>query len=538
MIKAAGRLVVVGLFCVTAAPCWALTPESPEVRQAVDRALAFLETGEDGRLGAQALVGLSFLKAHQGEHPLVADSARRIRSAIPPSRDPADFSVGTWDIYSTGLALIFLCSYDPITYREDIQSILGYLERRQKPHGGWGYPEDQRYGETGDTSQTQYAVLGLWEAIQAGIPVNTAMVDRVTRWLAKTQDPSGGFGYQGQPAPGFEPIRQQRVRIGMGVAGTASMYVCASLAQRIDEPAEDDDLPPAVRKIERGRQQGPVRLSVDPGIIRNVLNRGNAYIRENFEVAPGMYNYYHLYTLERYFTFRELVDGNVGPFNDWYDQGAYYLLDTQAEDGSWMHSVGTYHCGPVPDTAFGILFLVRSTRQAVQRARDFGPGVLVGGRGLPKTTQGVRVKDGQVVALPVRISAEELLAVLDDPHQSGSLEKLQGLAELPPEKRKLFVSENAEKFRRLAGDPSPEARLAAVKALATAGDLDLVPVLIYAMTDPDPNIVLEADRALRRLSRRLGPGLPEDFTETQRDAAIQQWKAWYRSIRPDAELGN
>ena len=89
-------------------------------------------------------------------------------------------------------------------------------------------------------------------------------------------------------------------------------------------------------------------------------------------------------------------------------------------------------------------------------------------------------------------------------------------------------------------------RMAAVQALCRMPrDLDNVPVLIYALSDPDPDIVYEANDGLRRIAParpsrirraparrdiRLSP-LPSD---EDRRAAIEKWSAWYRSIRPGA----
>jgi hypothetical protein len=88
--------------------------------------------------------------------------------------------------------------------------------------------------------------------------------------------------------------------------------------------------------------------------------------------------------------------------------------------------------------------------------------------------------------------------------------------------------------------------MAAVRALCRMPrDLDNVPVLIYALSDPDPDIAYEANDGLRRIARspsepnpqnkspsdiRLSP-LPSD---EERRAAIEKWSAWYRSIRPGA----
>jgi len=59
----------------------AVTSDSPEVKQAIARAVKFLEgpTAVDGRLGAQALVALSLLKNGAApEHPRVVQAVRAI----------------------------------------------------------------------------------------------------------------------------------------------------------------------------------------------------------------------------------------------------------------------------------------------------------------------------------------------------------------------------------------------------------------------------------------------------------------------------
>lgn len=513
------------------------TPESPEVVQAVERALAYLEKGQDAsgesRTGAWALIGLAFLKSHRpADHPLLVRAADEIRRRIPPSGRPQDFPIGTWDIYSTGLSLIFLCSYDPVRYRSDIQAILGYLAFRQKPHGGWGYPAGSPHELTGDTSMTQYAVLGCWEAVQAGIPVPGEVLNKAAEWLIRTQDPGGGYAYQGQVSPTGQLIPQSGVRIGMAVAGMSSVYVLASLADmRRLSSDEDEALPPALQRIEEERSAGRLRSAIPTAALRGTIQRGNAYIERSFQMPSGMYNYYYIYSVERYFTFRSLVEGNQEERIPWYDSGVEYLLKTQAADGSWSHQ-----CGPVCDTAFGILFLVRSTKQSVERVRDFGAGVLVGGRGLPKDTDSAIIKNGQVVALPLRISVEELAAVLESPDAERAAAALDALQAMPRDEARLFVAKNAEALRRLAGGDSREAKLAAIAAMGNGGDLSLAPVLIDALSDPDPDVAVAADRALRRLARRPGEPPASGFNDTQRQLRIREWKQWYQAIAPDAEF--
>ena len=84
---------------------------------------------------------------------------------------------------------------------------------------------------------------------------------------------------------------------------------------------------------------------------------------------------------------------------------------------------------------------------------------------------------------------------------------------------------------------SYQQRLVAVRALARTGELDQVPLLLYAMTDPDPRVVYAADHGLRFISRKLnGFGLSDEPQPEEVAEVLNKWKAWYLTIRPDGEL--
>jgi hypothetical protein len=77
----------------------------------------------------------------------------------------------------------------------------------------------------------------------------------------------------------------------------------------------------------------------------------------------------------------------------------------------------------------------------------------------------------------------------------------------------------------------------AVKTLSKVRDFDNVPVLLYALTDPDLRIVREADKGLRFISRKFGGvGLQEEPNSADLKSVQKAWKDWFLSVRPDAEL--
>ena len=79
--------------------------------------------------------------------------------------------------------------------------------------------------------------------------------------------------------------------------------------------------------------------------------------------------------------------------------------------------------------------------------------------------------------------------------------------------------------------------MAAVMALGKTRNLDNVPALIYALGLGDREVVIEARKSLRRISRNpTGLGPIDTYSEEQRQKAIGDWKKWYLSLRPDADV--
>ena len=316
----------------------AYTTTSPAVRQMVDRAIGYLETAPEGRTGGRAVIGLAFLKNQSPpDNPVVVAAAKAIQKEVR-ERD-----VTKLDIYSTGLSIIFLISYDPDQYRAEIDALLQALLYKQKTHGGWGYPDEP----TGDTSMTQYGVLSVWEARQRGFQIPQQPIQAVTRWLLRTQDPSGAWGYQGIVSPTFQPVLQSEVRHSLAAAGLGSVYVCADLlGMTPTRDSEGRGLPTALKEIAtRDAVSGKdVRVTVDFGLIRAVQQRGNSWFQAEYRIDPPDETYYYLYALERYCSFRELAEGKGGkdPATAegprWYNDGVDFLIKNAATGRGLGHA--------------------------------------------------------------------------------------------------------------------------------------------------------------------------------------------------------
>jgi hypothetical protein len=80
-------------------------------------------------------------------------------------------------------------------------------------------------------------------------------------------------------------------------------------------------------------------------------------------------------------------------------------------------------------------------------------------------------------------------------------------------------------------------RLAAVRACGRSRNLDHVPTLIGLLEDADIEVALASRDALKKISRRLDAfGFDVRGGTKARKDAIERWKAWYRTLRPDADL--
>ena len=88
-------------------------------------------------LGLSARDALALLKSGaEPTHPQVQEAARRCQQ-----RAVADAKQMDEDIYSTGIAIIFLCELDPSKFATEIRTYLKSLELRQR--GARGTSEQQ-----------------------------------------------------------------------------------------------------------------------------------------------------------------------------------------------------------------------------------------------------------------------------------------------------------------------------------------------------------------------------------------------------------
>lgn len=512
----------------------AFTPESDTVQAIVKRAVRYLTSDIELTTELKALSAMAVYKSGADvSHPLIVEA---LRECVERCHSVESIS-STFDIYATSVVGLLFCEVDSKKYVNEITNVIRSLEERQKPFGGWGYPKPQSNWEYGDTSMTQYAVLCSWLAgAAAGVDMSRDSIRDVTNWLIRTQDPAGAWGYQGKdPGDYARRVPQEEVRHSLCAAGLGSLYICSTMLGFTSADGAlmtDEDVPAALKPVVEARQQVPDG-QVDKDLLRRAIRDGDRWYQANYRINPEEYALYYLYTLERYQSFKELAERRVSREPRWYNDGVRFLRSTQDQRGYWDDPNGT---NKVADTAFAVLFLMRSAKRTIAKASDEFRGLLIAGQGLPSNTKDIQLKEGRVVKTPFQGTASALLEILNNQDHPDFEAAAQAEA--------VDVSEDAQQrtaeirqMQRLARAESFKARLLAVKTLARLRDLDQVPTLIYALSDPDGRVVKAARDGLRFSSRKFkGFGLPDEPTAEERRQAISDWKTWYRSIRPETSL--
>ena len=520
-------VLVAACLCPSSAFCY--SPESPVVKQMVAKGLRFLQedarAGLDNRLGGRCLVGLALIKLDQRAHPAVAEALLSCEGVAGLPLEEITYSEA--DMYSLGIAVMFLCEHDPLKNRKTIDKFMELFQKRMKQYGGWGYD----HAMEGDTSMTQYGAMAYWTVQNNGIRVNSNVVSRLGGWLVGTQDPKGNWGYQGQyvnlPESGQLLTQDGRSSLCMSAAAMASLAIVVDMAGLNVNVSDRTYIP----KVLRRKGDGGGAIQVDLQLVKNAVRRHDAWARKNWRIQSDDYQYYYMYALERYFSFRELAFGSDYPFKDgWYDQGVEYLLERQADNGSWESSLGVQ-----VDTAFALLFLSRSTKKTLEKLRSFEGGTLKGGRGLANVRNEVLPSDAAQNKRKTIGQGDELLALLKDPDNPEVYYLSENLEQIDHSLPSSLGEADLEALSDSLGDSNVAVRLIAVRSLAKAGNFAAAPRLVYALSDPDPRVKAEANSALRKICNILvGFELPDMNVAAEREAHIRKWKNHILSIRPDA----
>lgn len=549
--------LLAALFCLVtvlmASPAMAqkkYTPDHPVVHEIIRRAMAYIEKEKNTNFGNQVMYALAAYKSNvllssddPKQHVLISDAVHAM-DRLTASALESGQTFNT--MYAGALACVLLLELDAEKYQDKIQLLLDHIVARQLETGAWGYRDSKIVG---DTSQMQYIALALWLAQQKGYRIDPGMCKRGLEWMVQYQMPDGGWIYK-QPT-GIDPTAgpgATTVRHSLVAAGLGTVYLYADTLQLFDRQLAnagalrmDMDLPRAVIDVtnesEEQRATGArnALASFDTGQLRGVMNRGNNWFRENFAVEVPEYNLYYLYGFERYVSVRQYLDGELtdsSGLSDWYDQGVDFLRRIQQPDGRFLSSDGDI--SDDVNTAFGVLFLTQSMSITLG---DAAKGRLRGFQDFRSNVIIRETEDGKIVTGSVEKSLSDFLELMETTEADEMELFTLSLNETELDGDSVSRGEQLQQLRELVRNENWKARLAAVKFLSRQRSLDNVPALIFALTDPEPQIAHAANQGMMFVSRKTtGPEFSEEPSVNEKVAAVQLWTEWYLRIRPDGQL--
>ena len=222
----------------------------------------------------------------------------------------------------------------------------------QRNPGAWGYGLGGG-GDLvgGDSSNTQFAVLGLREAVEAGAVVSRETWQRNHDYWVRGQNLDGGWAYTsdsgGQGSYG-----------SMTVAGVSSLAICEQML-RTDAGVAPDGTPPCCK---------------DPEIDKD-LQEGLKWLADHFSAghnpgSPHSNVLYYVYGAERA---GRLSGQRFFGEHDWYREGAAYLVAMQnAVAGRW-DGAGHGETSPVIATSYALLFLSKGLAPVLVNKLKYGP---------------------------------------------------------------------------------------------------------------------------------------------------------------------
>jgi len=258
--------------------------------------------GKIRTIGLTALATAAFLSyGIEESDPAVSRGLNFILSNVDD--EDGSITTGGWPVYDTSLAVLALLATDNQgEYGDEVTSAVGYLRDAQATDGGWTY----EVGEGSDLSNTQFALLALYEADSKGwVSIPDNVFSNAATFVSSCQNPDGGFTYWPGGSPWVEPSDASYG--SMTAAGIWSLKCCG----------------------------------VSDGIndARDWLT-SHYHIDENYPIRNA-WLYYYQYTLAKALT---LAGINKLDEHDWYQDLSSWLVNQQRPDGSWLNPwPGEYH---------------------------------------------------------------------------------------------------------------------------------------------------------------------------------------------------
>jgi hypothetical protein len=380
--------LVVLLVLLWAVPPRAAEPAAPredlaqKVEQAINRAVKFLRDTEKGRGHWERAVdfnvivpdGMSALATLALLYAGVSPQDEMLQRSLKHLRDREPEAGGRTYVVSLQ-TMVYALANQPED-KERLQRCVNWLlEARIQRRGdkkndllGWTYHKPQGQGTVADNSNTQYAVLALHEAFQAGATVEPEVWEQIRDLYLGTMIRDGGGA---EPAGGwsYRPGQTTGITLTMTTAGVCNLMIAdmnlkASKLQGVpkcdgpdcgpDPQGAAKDVLTTERAIEMGLRYIGRHLSGRAHEVPAMGTRAGA--------SPLTF-YYLLYGIER--TGRFSGQRFLGE-KDWYRVICESLTGTkpsggpvQNADGSFTGSANGPEGVPEIGTSFALLFLAK-----------------------------------------------------------------------------------------------------------------------------------------------------------------------------------
>ncbi len=531
-------------------------PMHPDVEEMVRKGMRYLEEHPQGNPGEAVLSAMTIIEATKryerivpSQHPLVTRAVSRVLDDIQllSEKDGNDSPLRGGGLYYIALSIILLLDIGDEQYRPQIEALVAEMFLKRTQHGAYSYTKDQ----PSDSSQSQYAALAFAVLKLHGFKVYTTEAKDLLEWFCRAQTPEGSWYYH-YFGTNIVPRGDSTLRGSRHATGASSIYVLSDLlnlnnrkkgvnaagnALGVLPPSVSVYVPPDRERDPLAEQTGPL-VSFDAGLLSSTKAKSNRWLATNFNLSlDEAWNYYFMYGLERYAYFREKSEGRITEIPDWYDQGVEFLKANQGTNGGWPPATGGGEQSTSNSTCFAILFLVRASELLMDDAAN---STVKGGLGFQEN-QKLENKGGDVVADQMVKGFQNIMTLLKNAKSEDDIAMLMdalgpAIKEFTEDKDK-SRTEQLQFLRGLMTEESYMKRKIAVRFVAATQDLDNVPALLYALSDPALDICEEAHNGLRLISRKVDAfPLSANPTKVEFLDLKAKWTKWYKGIRPDAKL--
>ncbi|MBK9119151.1 MAG: DUF4159 domain-containing protein [Phycisphaerales bacterium] len=329
--------VVTGPVAVASDP----TVTDARVEDAVQRAVAWIKSKATGEFWEQHDKG----HQHYG-----GDTALALLALLYAGEDPRGDEIGRalgWlnsqtlkSTYAFGTRAHALALLPDRMHRSRLEADVTWLVSAMGRQGEGAGAYDYLAAEDGtlrrwDNSNSQFGVLGVWMAAEAGVAVPDSYWDLVGRYWLRSQNADGGWGY----------MEREDSTGSMTAAGVASLFVV--LDQRFTRDP---------------REGAEVQAAVDTGL---------RWLGRSFdpEQAGNEWHFYYLYGIER--------AGRASGYKsfagkEWFRASAAWLLRQQRPGGSWEGTGGDMT--EFRNTAFALMVLCHGRAPLTFNKLEHGAG--------------------------------------------------------------------------------------------------------------------------------------------------------------------